>query len=855
MKTSKFFLSTLIAASAMTATAYADYTWDRTRDYSFAWDFSQTNTQNGQTGVLGGTVTNTFATENIVEIGTVIKEGDADGQYWEVDTNSFFYDSLVEVTSATEGTGTLTFSVDYYWTGAQWGENILHIGCNGTGVALGLSNGYISFATGTATDAEFAAEKTNLRLTENAWNTITWTLTGDSWSVSNGVETVSGEEIADIIWDASEAERNKYSIGIKAPGWNSGATGLNDSRCMLANLSVAYTGDESLDLVWAGGADGGIWDGSTASWEGGSVFAYGDSVTFNTADATVTVSGTVAPGTVTISENTTFTGTDYKIEPMGAVTIAAGKTLTLDGSGTVSVEASGIDSASKILISADSTLSVVGRDANNASVTVGGTGTIEFSGSVTNFENNENRGTLKINNVSDSDKFTGTVRLKGVQVDFTSGGSLGDATNVILDNGSLHFANTKTTFDKTITIAEGSNGYIRSWGNNKFDKSAGVTISGSVSGDGTLIAPDDGDVKFTGTVALGKYSMINQWGGGSTEFAGKTTLGALEIASNATVKVSGSLELTTAGGSNFKGTLEVLAGGTLTLSGHDALGYNNGGLDSGVISLQGNNSTEKASLVINDFDGNDNKSMTLSKTLELKGYSTVSATEGRSFNSWNGEIKASGIENEISSTIGLRKELIVDVEDGGKLIISGNMLDGRDSVVGGLLKSGSGELTLSGNNTYTQDTTISAGTLVAASTSALGSGNVSVANGAKLQISVENVDAGTINLASGATLVVDLADFADVLGADNEMLTILTGTTLTFGDVSAASDTLTTEQLSYLSVTDSSGAFSKYVNTEWSYSDGTLSLTLTIPEPSAFGLLAGVGALALVASRRRRSRR
>jgi len=33
------------------------------------------------------------------------------------------------------------------------------------------------------------------------------------------------------------------------------------------------------------------------------------------------------------------------------------------------------------------------------------------------------------------------------------------------------------------------------------------------------------------------------------------------------------------------------------------------------------------------------------------------------------------------------------------------------------------------------------------------------------------------------------------------------------------------------------------------------TLTLGIPEPSAFGLLAGVGALALVASRRRRSRR
>ena len=36
---------------------------------------------------------------------------------------------------------------------------------------------------------------------------------------------------------------------------------------------------------------------------------------------------------------------------------------------------------------------------------------------------------------------------------------------------------------------------------------------------------------------------------------------------------------------------------------------------------------------------------------------------------------------------------------------------------------------------------------------------------------------------------------------------------------------------------------------------GTVTVTTTIPEPSTFGLLAGVGALALVASRRRRSRK
>ena len=44
-------------------------------------------------------------------------------------------------------------------------------------------------------------------------------------------------------------------------------------------------------------------------------------------------------------------------------------------------------------------------------------------------------------------------------------------------------------------------------------------------------------------------------------------------------------------------------------------------------------------------------------------------------------------------------------------------------------------------------------------------------------------------------------------------------------------------------------------SSEGNASSGTATFTTTIPEPSTFGLLAGVGALALVASRRRRSRK
>lgn len=231
---------TIIALMALSGVALGEYSWDASKDYSYTWDFSQENTQNGKTGVLGGTVTNTFATESITEIGTAIKKGSAAGQYWEVDTNSFLYDAI---TAATTTAATLTLKVDYYWTGAQWGENILHVGSNNTGIAYGLSDGYISMTTGTAVDSSFSAVKTDLRLTANAWNSITYTLSNNQWTATLGGVTSEAKTLGAVSWDDSEAERNKYSIGIKAPGWNSGATGLNDSGCKIANMTISYTAD------------------------------------------------------------------------------------------------------------------------------------------------------------------------------------------------------------------------------------------------------------------------------------------------------------------------------------------------------------------------------------------------------------------------------------------------------------------------------------------------------------------------------------------------------------------------------------------------------------------------------------
>ena len=73
---------------------------------------------------------------------------------------------------------------------------------------------------------------------------------------------------------------------------------------------------------------------------------------------------------------------------------------------------------------------------------------------------------------------------------------------------------------------------------------------------------------------------------------------------------------------------------------------------------------------------------------------------------------------------------------------------------GSLTKNGSGELTLSGDNSYTGGTTITAGTLVAATESALGAGDLTIKDGATLKITQSVTVDGTANL--GGTLHVAL---------------------------------------------------------------------------------------------------
>lgn len=197
-----------------------------------------------------------------------------------------------------------------------------------------------------------------------------------------------------------------------------------------------------------------------------------------------------------------------------------------------------------------------------------------------------------------------------------------------------------------------------------------------------------------------------------------------------------------------------------------------------------------------------------------------------------------------------------------------NAISGNGLVA--LTKVGSGTLTLSGANTYTGGTTISAGTLNAASNKALGNGAVSVAGGT---LAINDTSVGQVTLGTGANLamtsgkiainITDAATFDKILGTGTGHFTLTGGTLELFGFSGFEGTGVTGNTYNLLSGFAGTGnsvggtfSITGYDTTNWLASlnaaTGQLSFS-TVPEPSAYGLI-GAGSLAAAAFVRRRRR-
>ncbi|ECY7654444.1 hypothetical protein AVF19_22830, partial [Salmonella enterica subsp. enterica serovar Infantis] len=116
-----------------------------------------------------------------------------------------------------------------------------------------------------------------------------------------------------------------------------------------------------------------------------------------------------------------------------------------------------------------------------------------------------------------------------------------------------------------------------------------------------------------------------------------------------------------------------------------------------------------------------------------------------------------------------------DIDNSGVLQVGEGELENTLFGSGSLVKTGTGELTLSGDNTYSGGTTISDGTLTADHADSLGTG--AVANSGVLQVGEGELE----NTLSGSGSLVKTGTGKLTLGGDNSYSggTTITGGTLT----------------------------------------------------------------------------
>ena len=414
-----------------------------------------------------------------------------------------------------------------------------------------------------------------------------------------------------------------------------------------------------------------------------------------------------------VTGNNTFTG----LTTLGAGILRLGGSNALAGGGSVTFSGGtlqfGTSGATYTNAITGSGTSVILLDSNTNSGTLSGNIYANNTGGLTKL--GEGAVTL-----SGSNGFTGVTTIEAGTLALGSANALAGGGSVTFSGGTLQFGTSGVTYTNAITgsgasvIRLDSNTNSGTFSGNIYANNTGgltklgsgaVTLSGSNGFTGvTTIA--------AGTLALGSGNALA--GGGSVTFSG----GTLQFSTANTVDYASRIVGSTGVVGLDTNNRDVAFHGDLVASNTGGLGK----YGAGTLTLAGSN-------------GYTGTTFLVAGTLRLGTTNALGGGGNLTFGGGTLQFTAGNTGEYGSRVVNSGAAILLDT-NGQNVAWSGNI---AGSNTGGLIKNGSGDLTLSGTNSYTGPTYINSGTLTLSDPNAIAAGGLIVFAGGTLRLGVGNM--------------------------------------------------------------------------------------------------------------------